>query len=216
MNKAIIKHLIKKDNDIVIIEIGAANGSDTAEFLSTFESVNKFKIYAIEPHPRNFNIINEHFCNNNRVHLSNAAISDKSGETDFYISVTDRNSDLLALSSSIVKPKEHLAKWPMITFDEKIKINSFSLDDFVENQQIDVVDFIWADVQGAERHMIQGGIKTLTEKTRFLYTEYSNIELYENQPNLRELQELLPDFYVVHDFVHDFSGDVLFANRRFE
>ncbi|MEN9248224.1 MAG: hypothetical protein Q6L50_08560 [Gloeomargarita sp. GMQP_bins_120] len=37
-------------------------------------------------------------------------------------------------------------------------------------------DFIWADVQGAEVDLIQGGLQALAN-TRYFYTEYANTEL---------------------------------------
>ena len=70
------------------------------------------------------------------------------------------------------------------------------------------IDFIWADVQGAEGDMIRGGQRALA-KTRFLYTEYCNRELYEGQLSLRQMLGLLPEFEVVRRF----PNDVLLENR---
>ncbi len=42
------------------------------------------------------------------------------------------------------------------------------------------IDFIYCDIQGAEKQMIAGANESL-KKTRYLYTEYSNSEDYENQ-----------------------------------
>ena len=39
------------------------------------------------------------------------------------------------------------------------------LDSWVKANKINKIDFIWADVQGAERELILGGLKTLNEKT---------------------------------------------------
>ena len=52
------------------------------------------------------------------------------------------------------------------------------------------IDFLWADIQGAEGEMIRGGQKALSA-TPFLYTEYSNDELYEDQVSLCEILGLL-------------------------
>ena len=82
------------------------------------------------------------------------------------------------------------------------------LDSWISAQDFDQVDFIWADVQGAERDLIAGGSQTLA-MSRFFYTEYSNEEWYEGQIDLRGLIDSLPDFEVAELF----PRDVLFRRR---
>ena len=48
-------------------------------------------------------------------------------------------------------------------------------------------------MQGAEGDMIAGGQATLA-RTRYLYTEYSNEEIYEGEPTLETLLAMLPNF----------------------
>lgn len=90
-------------------------------------------------------------------------------------------------------------------------VSTRRLDTWAADEGVDSVDFIWADVQGAEIDLINGGRVTLSN-TRYLYTEYSNRELYEGQVGLKTLLKSLPEFEVVHRFAHD----VLLRNRRFE
>jgi hypothetical protein len=54
----------------------------------------------------------------------------------------------------------------------------------VEENDISFIDFIWADVQGAEEDLILGGLDTLRKRTKYLFTEYNNSEMYEGQINL--------------------------------
>jgi len=67
---------------------------------------------------------------------------------------------------------------------------------------IDFIDFIWADVQGAEVDLIRGAETTLA-RTRFFYTEHSNQELYEGQINLRAMLKLLPNFKLARKYPND-------------
>ena len=83
------------------------------------------------------------------------------------------------------------------------------LDTYVTDKKIDLIDFIWADVQGAEDLLIKGGKVTLDTKVRYLYTEYSGKEYYENSPNMNTIKELLGDNWVI---VRDFGTDVLLKN----
>jgi hypothetical protein len=111
-------------------------------------------------------------------------------------------------SSSIKRPKNHLSRYP-VTFGEAVEAEFITLDTFYRRQGLDVIDFIWADIQGAEGEMIRGGRECLA-RTRYLYTEYSDDELYENQVTLEEILEMLPDFRVLELW----PDEVLLENRK--
>lgn len=113
------------------------------------------------------------------------------------------------LSGSIRQPKKHLIVHPLITFDQKITVTASTLDTWCDKHGIEAIDFIWMDVQGAEIDVFKGGINTLT-KTRFIYSEYSNQELYKGQFNLRQLMKYLKNFNVVIRY----PGDVLLRNKQ--
>lgn len=204
MNKLEIKNLINKENPI-IFEIGCADGGDTLEFINTF---NDLEIYCFEPEPKNIKLVKERI-NYPKHHLFEGVISDVNGELTFNRSRTDNPNDL-SYSGSIRKPKEHLNEWSFIKFDEEITVKSITLDKFCEDKNIQLIDFIWADVQGAEENLILGGLNTLNTKVRYLYTEYSNKEYYEGQLKLENLLNLMGDNW---ELIKDFGSDVLLKNK---
>jgi hypothetical protein len=65
-------------------------------------------------------------------------------------------------------------------------------------------------MQGAEGDLATDGAQALA-RTRFLYCEYSNEELYEGEPSLARLIELMPTF----DVVYRLPCDVLLRNTAF-
>ena len=65
------------------------------------------------------------------------------------------------------------------------------------------------DVQGAEIDVIRGGRNAL-KYTRYLYTEYSNKELYEGQISLKPLLDELIDF----DVIVRYPDDILLKNKN--
>ena len=71
------------------------------------------------------------------------------------------------------------------------------------------------DVQGAEDLVFEGAKHLLTNnKIDYIYTEYSNRELYENQMNLKQIMKIL-DNYEIIDFFNESGGtDVLLKNKK--
>lgn len=206
ITKTYIKHLVASPHP-VLLEIGSANGDDTLEFIQTFAGTD-FRLYGFEPEPKNLTLLaNKVQCE--RFELYNGVVSDIDGEVTFNRSRTDNPSDL-SLSGSIMTPKNHLKIWDWIYFDEQIRVRSITLDSFTRQRQLGIIDFIWCDVQGAEEKVLLGGRETLNMKTRYLFTEYSEDEQYEGQPNLTRILELLPHFVVKEHY----GSDVLLKNTQ--
>lgn len=203
LKKESIKGLLKTENP-VIVEIGCNDGKDSREFLNTFKDI---KLYCFEPDPRFIEIFKKNI-KDKRCLLYEQAISDKEGEDYFYISESKDPSMKGEDSSSIKRPKDHLKKFPWIKFEKKIKIRTTTLDKWINKNKIKKIDFIWADVQGAEKELILGGKNTLKTKVRYFYTEFYNQELYEGQINLKEILKMLPDFRVLNIF----GNNVLLKN----
>lgn len=209
MKKDLVKQLLQKDNP-VILEIGIATGEDSLGFLHQFPNV---QLYCFEPDPR---CIENHKSKvqDPRCKLYEVAISDVDGQAEFYQSSghydeSQKGKDWLQ-SSSLKTPKNHLKVHPWCQFENKIIVQTQRLDTWAQENQIGDIDFIWADVQGAEENLIRGGLKTLA-RTQFFYTEYEDDELYEGQITLKQIEELLPDFKAIGYF----GNNVLFQNTNF-
>lgn len=180
------------------LEAGAHCGTDT-DWLARIPGVT---IHAFEPDPRN-----EQQPRSN-VTLHRAAVAAADGRAEFILS--DRGwGQPWTHSSSLKRPKHHLQRYP-VTFGATIDVETVALDSFARRAELGTVDFIWADIQGAEGDMVRGGLDTL-RRTRYLYAEYSDDELYEGQATLRDILAMLPDFRVVELW----PEDVLLENRSF-
>jgi len=213
ITKELIAELVSKPNP-TILEIGCNDGSHTLWFLEIFENP---EIYCFEPDPRaiaRFKTKVGHRCN---VKLFEVALSDHNGDITFYQSGGQRDEQSAKtmpegwdLSGSIRQPKEHLKIHPWVKFDQSITVKTATLDTWCNKHGIEVIDFIWMDVQGAEVDVFRGGVNTLT-KTRFLYTEYGNKELYKGQYVLKELLKHLKHFKALIRY----PTDLLLRNRQF-
>lgn len=213
MNKNVIKSLINKENPI-IFEIGCADGIDTQEFLEVFE--DKLTIFCFEPDERNINVFTNggyreckpsfsQAINGKNVILEKKAVADINGKILF-------NKSSTIYSSSIKKPTGHLDQWPHIKFEETYETECVTLDNYVFEKNIDIIDFIWADVQGSEDLLIKGGKNTFNNKVRYFYTEYATKQFYENSPNQFEILEMLGSNW---EILQDFGTDVLLKNKLF-
>jgi FkbM family methyltransferase len=178
------------------LELGAHRGSDT-EWMARIPGIT---LHAFEPDPRNRQPARPN------VILHRAAIAAADGRAPFVLSDSGWGREW-TYSSSLKRPRRHLERYP-VTFGETIEVETIALDSFARRNGIDTVDFIWADIQGAEGEMIRGG-RELLRRTRYLYTEYSDDEMYEGQSPLAEILSMLPDFRVLELW----PEDVLLENR---
>ena len=208
ITKEFISQLVSKP-DPTIIEIGCHHGDHTLWFWEIFDSP---RIFCFEPDPRAALLFKQKIGNRPEVNLYEYAISDKDGEKTFYMS-SGQESDILPggwdYSGSIRKPKNHLKVHPWCKFEKKIIVKTKTLDTWCKEKEIDRIDFIWMDVQGAEIDVIRGGRNALIS-TRYLYTEYSNEELYEGQLSLKQLLKELADF----EAVVRYPEDILLRNKN--
>lgn len=208
--------------DPVFLEIGCNNGWDTLTFLDAFSSGH---FYCFEPDPRPAADFRKNVTDP-RVELLEVAISDKDGSTLMYRSsgMPPRKSGTKYghdgdwnLSGSICKPTGHLEYSPWVTFPEghQLEVETMRLDTWFASSPETGIDFIWADVQGAEALLLLGGQEAL-HYTRYFYTEFVNPvsyrqkELYEGQPSLKEICDSIP----YHELVAIYASDnALFKNR---
>lgn len=192
----------------LLLEIGCNDGQDTARLLAAMPDAT---IHCFEPDPRPIARFEARHQADPRVHLHAIAVGARSGELDFHISGGGKQGTTSDwdLSGSLRKPTGHLEHHDWVTFDEVRRVPAVRLDDWCARHAVGAIDFIWMDTQGAEADVIAGAGQALAT-TRFLYTEYSDDELYDGQLPLRRLVRLLPDFEVVTRY----PGDVLLRNRR--
>jgi len=198
-----IKNNLKTNS--VIFEIGCHMGIDT-EKISNIVKTNNY--HCFDPDPRNAKIMEERNLN---VVYNKIGISDVDGYTDFYLSTGHPNvffGDKLlddndwSASSSIKKPKLHYNWSPWCKFLPPITIRTMRVDTYCKINNINSIDFVWMDVQGAEIEVLKS-FGNILQSTKFIYTEYSNLELYEGSPNKEEIMKINEKWKIIHDFGTD-------------
>lgn len=188
--------------DATIFEVGSADGLDSLRFLSTFKD-EAFRLHCFEPDPRHWRALQEKL-NDPRVHLNSSAIGDRIGEAVFYQTSTIYSSSLKQPNLPTLQEQ-----WPAVSLAQEIPVKVTTLDRYCQEQSIDRIDFLWADVQGGEDLLIRGGRSSFSSAVRYFYTEYSDTAYYQDEPTLDEIKKLLGNDYAL---VRDFGTDALFLN----
>jgi hypothetical protein len=208
--------IISQSERPIVLEFGMCDGYHSNVLLNFLSNSRKSFIYhGCEPVKELYDGIILNYSPLGYAKKHNLAIGIEDLIVDFYKSGGERIENGVVLdryygSSSIRKPKLVTDAWKSMTF-EKSSVTSMRFDSFkkmigLENE---IIDFIWADIQGAEIDLIKGGTKSF-EKVKYLYTEYNNSELYEGEIGLTEICNLLPNYEIVYDF----GGDVLLKNKN--
>lgn len=189
-----------------IIEAGVYDGTET-NFIADCLAHEFAAYYAFEPDPRNVQRILETVLPYG-VELIEAAIGREDGETTIHPSID--HADDATSSSTIRRP---IRQRNQIEYLEPHTVKIRSLDSFAAERGIERVDFLFTDIEGAERDLIEGGRETLN-RTQWWYTEqWDGVKHplpYEGMWTKDQILAALPGWEVVHLL----ENDMLLRNTR--
>jgi len=136
-----------EENDIVL-DLGANIGM----FSCVAAAKGKY-VYAFEPTPRTCKLLKQNAALYNNFVIEEYAVCNEDGEALF--SINDMStSDVNSGGNTF----ERLSRKEGI---QQIKVQTIKIDTFVEKNHIEKIDFIKADIEGAERYMLMGAKETL-------------------------------------------------------
>jgi len=127
--------------------------------------------------------------NRNIPNVYNAVISDKDNE-EIIFNIANNGQ-----SSSILEFGTHSIEHPWVTYIDKIKMNTITIDTFIKNNNIDISKYnFWNfDIQGAELLALKGAHNVLNT-AKVLYLEVNKNELYKGCGLINEIDEFLSHF----------------------
>jgi FkbM family methyltransferase len=166
------------------LDIGAHIGYFTRLF-STLVGTGG-KVYAFEPHPENFCLLQTNTSRFVNVFLSNKAISDANGIDHFFMS--NANSGSHSLFHSVVMLRNHMAS-------PSLERELITLDTFWEESGRPSIDFIKMDIEGAEPRALRGAQQLLRHNKKLtLITEFCPANLRAGGTEPEEFLDLLSGF----------------------
>lgn len=131
----------------IVLDLGANLG-----LFSAVAAAKGCRVYAFEPTPEEFmpNILRKTASLYENVTICPLAVSNVKGKLPFNVN-TDLGRNPSTVSNSILRRDGF----------SSIEVDGISLDEFVKEYGLSRVDFIKADIEGAERLMLQGACETL-------------------------------------------------------
>ncbi len=178
--------LIKKISQLDIkncIDIGANVGNYSRELLE-----NNFKVIAFEPLQlcsKNLSAVKNENLNHFLFYEIALSDEDKFG----FISVDKENTELSSLENSLNEFKFINNKKI-----EKIRVRLEKLDNYIDKNEFQNIDFIKIDTEGHELKVLKGGINFIKKnKVKILQIEF-NIHHLVNRQNLIDFSEYLDGY----------------------
>lgn len=196
--KMFIKSLKKGQ---VLLDIGAHIGYYT--LLGSKFIGKKGKVYAFEPDPKNFQILQKNVKENNcsNVILINKAVCDRSGKIKLYLN-KENTGDHRTYNSKDGR--------------KSIDIDSISLDEyFSANQKVDVIKI---DIQGGEFKALKGASQLLKRNNHIkIFTEFWPYGLSLGKSNPKDYLKLLTkNQFKAYQISENIKGLIPFNPKQFQ
>jgi FkbM family methyltransferase len=135
------------------------------------------------------------------------ALSDSIGEKELYVTKAPMCSSLYLPNESYLSRFQGLPE--LVNLDFSIGIETTTLDAFCQEENIEEIDFLQIDVQGADLDVLKGAINLLNKTISAIQIEVEFSHLYVNQPLfsdvdifLRNQNFTLFDLHFAHNLRH--------------
>ncbi|TMV09014.1 FkbM family methyltransferase [Ruegeria sediminis] len=166
-----------------MIQVGAHNGREIRQLARSGVSRGVF----IDPLDETFPMLSKRAAQHPGYRAVKALVGDEDGrEVEFHVASNSGES------SSFLAPDAHLEIKSGISFDTTRKLTLRSLDALLDEQKVDTseYDLLFVDTQGAELHVLKGGMKTLG-RMQFLWMEASIGGIYQGDTALGDFVPFL-------------------------
>ncbi|MFP5213640.1 MAG: FkbM family methyltransferase [Acidobacteriota bacterium] len=138
--------MVRPGSGDLVVSAGGDIGHEIPEFLEKTGASGRIIIF--EPSQSSLEFLNARFSQDPRIRISNNALHSSSSEIDFFESCDDPGVSSMVSQRQTPNCKQY-------------KVRSISLDDYVDRNNLDRVDFIKMDIEGAEFDALLGAKKTL-------------------------------------------------------
>lgn len=181
-----------------IIDVGASNGGFVKKIRAIFPET---QIFSFEPIKDSYDKLVEKNVLDKNFTAFNCVLSNKEDIVDFYISSRSGCSSLLEMSEI------HKNAYPDTAELKKTTLESKTLDECLKNQILKSA-LLKIDVQGAEKLVLEGAIKTL-ENVQVVFMEINFVETYKDCILVNEAINLLKKYGFVFYGIENVSQSTI-------
>lgn len=179
----------------IVMDIGA-NMGEWSLHMAKMVGVNG-RVFSFEPIPSMVQALEKTVAINNfsQVSISECAISNKTGHSQFFIPFNKDNQAIPSWSRLVPEgefPVPPLVDnpWAKVATTKTIEVQTTTLDRFTSEKSITKLDFIKIDVEGHEKYVIEGGQKTLKTLKPAIILEAANEETADREIMADQLRKL--------------------------
>jgi FkbM family methyltransferase len=188
--KKVLQHLITSDTP-VIVDVGANVGQTLSRVKKIFPSAI---MHCIEPVPEHYDELKEISKFYDDAYVYNLALGDKDEEREFNVNqhqpmlssfyeLNENSKDSVAIN----KPE---ASHSNFLDNEKISVQSKTLDTWATENNITHIDMLKMDTQGSEPEILAGGVNVLNN-TNIIVTELMFYDLYKKQNSFYDIESII-------------------------
>jgi FkbM family methyltransferase len=211
-----IHQLIAKHKPEAVLDIGCHQGDTIARILEN----NSVKVHGFEPISSSYDIAKSRFDSHPLVSIHQLALSATNGKATMHCNVNEQTNSLLDNDSG----NNALLDGHTRHVGEE-SVTTQTLDDWFEESGMTGPILVKCDIQGAEGLLVEGGRKTLANRTVAFFSEAQISNMYVDQTDFFRLHEKLCGelpFVLrnVYPCFHDSHGralqtDALWINESF-
>ena len=190
------KKKISKNTEIQIFDVGAHFGETVKLFYKNFKVS---KIHCFEASPLNFDILKNNIkCMN----LTDICVLNNFGigqmNFDSFINQTEESSSSTInnfnLDSKYLKRKLKILNIKKVNdFYKKIPIKIKSLDDYIQEKDINQIDILKIDTEGFEFNVIKG-VEKYHQNIKYIYFEHHYDDMIKKNYKFNDINEILLRF----------------------
>lgn len=198
-----------KDQDPVIIDVGANSGQTISFFLKNFP---KAKIFAFEPNQRRFEYLTNKFRNFSSVKLYNKGISNRNGKQTFNEMVLDETSTFEKLnfnSNYLLKKAKILGIKAEELIAAEYEVDIITISNFLTGINLEKIDVLKIDTEGHEYKCLQGLFTNKSVKIDYIQLEHHRDDMYMDKTAYADIESILQqNYFFLHKKIKHGFGEI--------
>lgn len=177
-----------KEEKLIMFDVGANVGNYAKKLKNKFSNA---VIYAFEPNPNTFEILNRNLAYIN-INCYQVGLSSTCSKHKIYTYVCDKHSEHTSVYKNVLLDLHKANELVEIEF------KNTTIDEFCQANKVERIDFIKIDTEGHEMEILKGASKMISEaKISVIQFEFNEMNVI-SRVFLKDFYELLYDRYEMY------------------